>query len=327
MSYAQGTTHYNLPQTLGDDKRDWFDTNKPFADVDAALYTAYEGVQTLDKDISTVKTELVEAQTDIRDIQSHDATVDVKVSALETLTTQHSTEIEDVRNDCEDMVCALEEPTATAKYYHKVGSYFRYNNTLYVTTVIIAVGETIVPNVNCRTTDVVNELGGGDSSSIISRLDKLDTAVGNQDISLYGSSVTNAIAESNIKYLNGKVLILEDGEWKELSMGGGMPVLDYSNPIATIEAVGTTTVTEDCYLIGSISICNGNLSATPGKTTVAINGCVTELVCSSYTDGSYSACALNVNHHLSAGDVITITNTDVSVPSRVFIRCSLLKEK
>lgn len=40
MSYATGTTHFNLPQTVASDKRDWSDTNQAFADVDAALYTA-----------------------------------------------------------------------------------------------------------------------------------------------------------------------------------------------------------------------------------------------------------------------------------------------
>lgn len=40
MSYANGTTHYNLPQTVGSDKRDWSDTNTAFANVDSALHTA-----------------------------------------------------------------------------------------------------------------------------------------------------------------------------------------------------------------------------------------------------------------------------------------------
>ena len=157
MSYTQGTTHYNLPQTLGDDKRDWFDTNQPFADVDAALYSAYEGVQTLDKDLTAVKSDLNTAQTDIANIKQYDAENTVKVSALETLTAQHTVDIEDVRNDAEDMICSVEEKSATAQYEHLTGAYFRYNDTLYVTTTDIRKGDTIVPNVNCRTTDVASE--------------------------------------------------------------------------------------------------------------------------------------------------------------------------
>lgn len=42
MSYANGTTHYNLPQTVGSDKRDWSDTNQAFADIDSAIYSAGE---------------------------------------------------------------------------------------------------------------------------------------------------------------------------------------------------------------------------------------------------------------------------------------------
>ena len=159
MSYTQGTTHYNLPQTLGDDKRDWFDTNQPFADVDAALYSAYEGVQTLDKDLTAVKSDLNTAQTDIASIKQYDAENTVKVSALETLTAQHTVDIEDVRNDAEDMICSVEEKTATAQYEHLTGAYFRYNDTLYVATTDIGKGDTIVPNVNCRTTDVASSIG------------------------------------------------------------------------------------------------------------------------------------------------------------------------
>lgn len=40
MSYEHGTTHYNLPQTVGSDKRDWADTNAAFALIDTAIYQA-----------------------------------------------------------------------------------------------------------------------------------------------------------------------------------------------------------------------------------------------------------------------------------------------
>lgn len=166
MSYTQGTTHYNLPQTLGDDKRDWFDTNQAFADVDSALYSAETGVQTIDKDLTTVKSDLLTAKSDITALKSHNAQTDVKLSALETLTAQHTVEIEDVRNDAEDMVCAINEPTATAQYEHLTGAYFRYNNTLYIATEDISKGDTIVPNVNCRTTDVTTVLQPQDLGSI-----------------------------------------------------------------------------------------------------------------------------------------------------------------
>ena len=43
MSYEHGTPFINLPQTTGDDKRDWFDTNDAFLELDSKLKAAYEG--------------------------------------------------------------------------------------------------------------------------------------------------------------------------------------------------------------------------------------------------------------------------------------------
>lgn len=40
MSFAQGTLHYNLPITIGSDKRTWFDTNEAFIAIDAAIWEA-----------------------------------------------------------------------------------------------------------------------------------------------------------------------------------------------------------------------------------------------------------------------------------------------
>lgn len=43
MSYEHGTPFLNLPLTTGDDKRDWFDTNAAFLNLDAKMKAAYEG--------------------------------------------------------------------------------------------------------------------------------------------------------------------------------------------------------------------------------------------------------------------------------------------
>lgn len=43
MSYANGTPFINLPQTVGTDKRDWFDCNEAFLDLDTKMKAAYEG--------------------------------------------------------------------------------------------------------------------------------------------------------------------------------------------------------------------------------------------------------------------------------------------
>ena len=231
MSYAKGTTHYNLPQTMGDDKRDWFDTNEPFAAVDAALNGAVEEVAVLDKDVTTLKSDMETAKTDIVGLKAYDTQNDVKVSALQTLTAQHTVDIENVRQDSEDMICAIEEGSATASYAHEIGSYFRYNDTLYITTVPINVGDTIVPDVNCSTTDIVTQLG--DNSAIT----RLQTQVGDKDISNYGASVTDAIANSNVKVIDGDLYKLVNGAWSPMLEDLGSVSIE-SNDYFTVKKGG-----------------------------------------------------------------------------------------
>lgn len=64
MSYAVGTTHYNLPQTQGTDKRDWSDTNQAFADIDAAIYEAGDDASTALSTAQTAQTTATSAASD-----------------------------------------------------------------------------------------------------------------------------------------------------------------------------------------------------------------------------------------------------------------------
>ena len=105
MSYATGTTHYNLPQTAGTDKRDWSDTNQAFADVDAALYQASQDASTAIADAATAQTTANTAVTNAAAAQSSadDATasaatagelaqhVSVELGTLANLTTTDKT--------------------------------------------------------------------------------------------------------------------------------------------------------------------------------------------------------------------------------------------
>ena len=158
MSYANGTTHYNLPLTVGTDKRDWTDTNQAFNDVDAALHTAYETASDAATDIAAIKSTII-------NLQSADATFQNDISDLKTTTTTQGTAITNLTNtvsdnktDLMDSICSIKEASATATYAHAVGEFFWYNDTLYKTTVAIAVGDTIVPNTNCDTTNITTEI-------------------------------------------------------------------------------------------------------------------------------------------------------------------------
>lgn len=164
MSFANGTIHYNLPQTVGTDKRDWFDTNTSFAAIDAAIYGAVETATETASAITALTTRVGSAEADIATIQTSLGTDESKISALELLTSQHSTQIADVKADALDMICAVDEGTAqVATVAVSEGDYFRYNDVLYIATDDIAIGDTIVPNTNCRATNVATELEGVNS--------------------------------------------------------------------------------------------------------------------------------------------------------------------
>lgn len=63
MSYARGTTNYNLPQTQGTDKRDWSDTNAAFLAIDTAIKTANDTASSASSAASTAQTRADNAYT------------------------------------------------------------------------------------------------------------------------------------------------------------------------------------------------------------------------------------------------------------------------
>lgn len=158
MSYATGTTHYNLPQTVGTDKRDWTDTNEAFASVDTALYgavqdaeTATSGIQTLNTAVDTINGKLATDEGNI-------STLSGKVSTLESTVSGHTSAIADVRSDLQDNIESRKEASATSTHAYSIGDTFYYNDVLYKATANIGVGDTIVPNTNCTGITVMSEI-------------------------------------------------------------------------------------------------------------------------------------------------------------------------
>ena len=166
MSYEHGTTHYNLPQTVGSDTRDWFDTNEAFADIDAAIYSANQTGEQATQDIADVKT-------DISDLKDADTAmtgrvdgIEGRVSANELKIGRLETDLADGVQDLKDSICSIEEASATAAYAHATGEFFWYNDTLYKATSNIAIGQQIVPDTNCSTTNITTELINGSQGGV-----------------------------------------------------------------------------------------------------------------------------------------------------------------
>lgn len=158
MAYVNGTTHYNLPQTVGTDKRDWADTNQAFADIDAALYGAVDDVAQAETAISELQTRMSTAEENITDNTADIAGLDTRLTTAEGAITSQQSQITDLRQDTEDMICAYNEASATSTHMYAIGDYFIYNDVLYKATQAIAIGDTIVPDTNCATTNVSSEL-------------------------------------------------------------------------------------------------------------------------------------------------------------------------
>ena len=154
MSYANGTAHYNLPQTVGTDKRDWFDTNSAFADVDAALYGVVEQNATDHTDIAAMKLTIANLQQADVQFQRDLSETNGRVTTLE----QNAATDEAAIDDLADMFCPLEVATAQSDIDVAQGRMFRYNGVLYIATAAIAIGDTIVPNTNCVATNMEEEL-------------------------------------------------------------------------------------------------------------------------------------------------------------------------
>ena len=154
MSYENGTIHYNLPQTVNDDKRDWFDTNEAFADIDSALHTAVqtceanaEQITIANSAISALDTRVSTTEDDIVDIKASD---DSQNESIATINTKVANNFQDLL----DMICAYQEETAVVQKnggYH-VGDYFIYNETLWKATSTMSKGTQIIPSTNCINT-------------------------------------------------------------------------------------------------------------------------------------------------------------------------------
>ena len=82
MSYTNGTPFLNLPQTIGSDHRDWFDTNESFLDLDTKVKTLWDDSGSAASAIDALQGLTATLQTDLTSLEG---TVDTHTSALSTI--------------------------------------------------------------------------------------------------------------------------------------------------------------------------------------------------------------------------------------------------
>lgn len=158
MSYTNETTYYGLPLPTGSDKSTFTDNNTAFQAVDAALHTAYEQSGAATEDIVAIKATVANLiQADVN-FQNDLDTEKGKIVNLQDKEVLQDTAIAAVKADAQDMITAYNEPTATSTHAYDVGDFFIYNDVLYKASASIAIGDTIVPDTNCTTTNVTTEI-------------------------------------------------------------------------------------------------------------------------------------------------------------------------
>lgn len=157
MSYTNKTEFYEIPLPIGSDLYNPMDYNESMEAVDTALHTSVTNASTAVDTANSAAETASEVATGLEALSGTVNEEKGKLTALTARVTAAENEIDDVRADSNDMICAYNEPTATSTHAYSIGDYFIYNNVLYRATAAISVGNTIVPNTNCEATNVTSE--------------------------------------------------------------------------------------------------------------------------------------------------------------------------
>lgn len=280
MSYTTGTTHYNLPQTVGSDKRDWFDTNEAFAEVDTALYGAVQDTAQAGLDITALQSDVSTINGKLSTDEGNITTLQGKVSSLESTVASQGTELTDVRRDLQDNIESSHEATATSTHAYSIGDYFFYNDVLYKATANIGVGDTIVPNTNCTGVTVMSELesGGAVSASGVSydnttsglTADDVQEAVdelADEKIDTFSGSVTDASSNTYTAVTADGIAYDATNDQLLLKVNGADTVIPFNRGIAggTIKRAG---IAQGVSGNGSMYILDENGSAISQADTI-----------------------------------------------------------
>ena len=184
-------------------------------------------------------------------------------------------------------VMAPVETGTTATQAYAVGDYVIVGSTLHEVTAAIAIDDTFTEGTNISTS----------------------TSLGDE-IKQLNNDLTANSNKFEASYQNGKYGFTINGTFYEIG-GGGMPILDYANPIKLLtgrdgDNSGSYTVPRDCYMTGILA---GGGGSQAGAKVFKIDG--TD-VFSFYHDASETNLVLVPITKLKQGQVLTYSGWDTS---------------
>ncbi len=159
MSYTNRTTHYEIPLPTQNDLVNGLDWNTSSEAIDTAIYEASQAASTAAGDIVDIKQDIVDLKAEDVSIKEAATELTGRVGTLE----QNATLDEAAIQDAFDMITDTEVTQAQSDVEIAEGQWFRYNGVLYVATTAIHIDDPIVPNTNCRATNIEDEMPSGGS--------------------------------------------------------------------------------------------------------------------------------------------------------------------
>lgn len=290
MSYTNQTTHYGIPLPTQNDLVNGLDWNTSSEAIDTAVYEASQAASTATDDVVAIKQDIVDLKAEDVSIKRAATELTGRVGTLE----QNAALDEGAIQDAFDMITDKEVTQAQSDVEVAEGEWFRYNGVLYVATVAIHIDDTIIPNTNCRATNVEDEMPSG--GSVI-------------DDSTTGASTTwssNKISgnEGDLTQLqttDKSSLVAAINEVLSQIGGGGMKCVKYGTISSTTASDATVDITDLGF-------------TEPNDYTILLNG---YLSFSGGTSGSNPAIVSKTATSFTVGFVDGTTPTGIKVSYQI----------
>lgn len=239
MSYTNQTAHYGIPLPTETDLVNGLDWNTSSEAIDSAIYDASEAAGTASRDITAIKATIADLQDADVQFQQDLNEATGRIATLEQNAGKDEQDIQDLA----DMITDKEVTQAQSDAHVRIGEWFRYNGVLYVCTVEIQIGDTIIPNTNCRATNIEDEMPSAGESVIDDTTTSADKTWSSQKIS------TPVAGDTRYNIQTGKMQYYDGAQWQDAPQGGGaMPNLDFANPVSI---TNNMTTDKDYYMCGT----------------------------------------------------------------------------